>query len=152
MSQTDAAKAIGCHLSQLSRHMKQHLTPAIRAVMLEDEEKAQALNAVDALLGQYAIVQQFLGQAIESGNIKDVALMLGEGRKHIELNAKLTGQLDNTNTTNLNLLVNPEFVWLKDTILTALEPDARMLLSERLQELVDNPDNGNSAEYDDDDS
>lgn len=116
--------------------MRNHVTPAIRDEIKIDVDKAHALNAVTALLEQYEIVQRFLKQAIESGNVRDVAMMLKEGRKHIELSARLTGQLTGP-STQINLLSDPTFVWLKDTIISSLDPLARVKLSAKLEDLAD---------------
>lgn len=138
ITQTDAAKEIGCDSSALSRHMKDHLTPAIRDAV-ENDERVNALNVFDAVLDQYHIVEDHLKKAVESGSIKEILAFLKEGRLHIELQARLSGVLDGSSGSNnqVNLMLDPQFIELRETITANLDPSARAKLSEKLLELAD---------------
>jgi hypothetical protein len=137
ITQTDAAKEIGCDSSALSRHMKDHLTPAIRDAV-ENDERVNALNVFDAVLDQYHIVEDHLKKAVESGSIKEILAFLKEGRLHIELQARLSGVLDGSGQGNqVNLMLDPQFIQLRDTIIGNLEPSERVKLSAKLLELAD---------------
>jgi hypothetical protein len=139
ISKTTAAKIVGCDTASIYRHMNNHMIPEIREAMKTNVETAHALNAIDALLSQYEIVQDFLKEAIAGRKVSEVAAMLKEGRKHIELSARLTGQL-NGPSTQVNLLLNPEFVQLKEIIFDSLGPTERAKLSIKLNELADQAD------------
>jgi hypothetical protein len=142
ITQTDAAKEIGCDTSAISRHMKDHLTPAIRDAV-ENDERINALNVFDAVLDQYHIVEDHLKKAVESGNIREVLSFLKEGRLHIELQARLQGVLDGPSGGNnqVNLMLDPQFIQLRDTITANLDTSERVKLSAKLLALADEADN-----------
>ncbi len=135
MSQREAAKIIGVHPSNVQRHFKNHLRAPIKELMTQEDGKT-ALNVTNLLSDQYQIVQTHLQRAIRGGKIHEIAMMLKEGRKHIELSARLSGQI-NGPANQFNLLVNPEFVQLKQLILDNLDPVDRVKLSERLLEVAE---------------
>jgi hypothetical protein len=137
----DAARLVGCDKSNISRHQSNHLaSKTIKAA--EYMEVKDGLNALEALNDQYKIVREWLERAIEGGKPSEVAAMLKEGRKHIELNAKLTGQLNGGETSQYNLMMNPEFISLKDTIINNLGPEERAKLAAALRIRADAQDLG----------
>ena len=119
-----------CSKESVRRHRMNHV-PGKIAKAAEKMELSDGINVINALIEQYEIVQRFLKQAIEGGKVAEVALMLKEGRKHIELSARLSGEL-NGPTTQVNLL-NPEFIWLRDTVFNSLNPEDQLKLAAKLQ-------------------
>jgi predicted DNA-binding protein (UPF0251 family) len=134
-----AAREMGVEGSRLSRHMN-NCVKKRTAALTKPEPLAIVMNAVNAVNEQYEIVKDQLQNAIEGGKIPEIATMLAEGRRHIELHAKLTGQLTGP-TNQVNLLVQPEFVQLRETIVNSLDPIERSKLSKKLLAAADASEN-----------
>lgn len=126
----DIAAQCNSNKESVRRHFMNHV-PNKMAKAANKMEISDGINVINALIEQYEIVQRFLKQAIEGGKVAEVALMLKEGRKHIELSARLSGEL-NGPTTQVNLL-NPEFIWLRDTVFNSLNPEDQLKLAAKLQ-------------------
>lgn len=131
ITQAQIATIIGCDPASVTRHVQHHLTQKIIKAA-EKTEISDGLSAITALVEQYEIVQAWLKKAIEGGKVAEVALMLKEGRKHIELSARLSGEL-NGHTTQVNVLMNPEFIWLRDTVINSLPPEEQLKLTAKLR-------------------
>jgi hypothetical protein len=134
-----AAQEMGVDGSSLSRHMNRCVAKRT-AALTKPEPVATVINALNALAEQYQIVKDNLEVAIEGGKISEIATMLKEGRKHIELHARLTGQISGPQN-QINLLVDPEFVQLKQIIVNSLDPIERSKLSARLLKAADAAEN-----------
>jgi len=134
ITQNAAAEEMGVDKATLSRHMARCVPKRI-GELTKPEPIKEVMNVINALAEQYSIVKENLERAIEGGKISDIAVMLKEGRKHIELHARLTGQL--SGPSNQILLMNPDFVQLKQTIFNTLDPGERSKLSARLLEMAD---------------
>ncbi len=130
-SYSEIAAALNVDVASVSRHVH-NCIPGKIAKAAEKMDISDGLNAINALVEQYEIVQAWLKKAIEGGKVAEVALMLKEGRKHIELNARLTGQL-NGPSTQVNVMMNPEFVWLRDTVINSLPPEEHLKLTAKLR-------------------
>lgn len=130
LSYSECATRLGIDVASVSRHVH-NCIPGKIAKAAEQMEISDGLNAINALIEQYEIVHVWLKKAIEGGKVSEVALMLKEGRKHIELSARLSGEL-NGPTTQVNLL-NPEFIWLRDTVFNSLNPEDQLKLAAKLQ-------------------
>ena len=137
ITQKAAADEMNIDIATMSRHMSRCVPKRI-GELTKPEPVETVMNVVNALAEQYSIVKENLERAIQGGKISDIALMLKEGRKHIELHARLTGQL--TGPSNQILLMNPDFVQLKQTIFNTLDPGERSKLSTKLLDLADTVD------------
>jgi uncharacterized tellurite resistance protein B-like protein len=104
--------------------------------LTKPEPVETVMNVVNAITEQYEIVKEQLQCAIEGGKIPEIAVMLKEARKHIELYGKFTGQLTGP-TNQINLMMNPDFQVLKQNIFSSLDPIERNKLSERLLKMAD---------------
>jgi hypothetical protein len=129
------AAECNCDKESVRRHLQNHVSEKVARVANQLAER-EGLNVINALVEQYEVVQRFLKQAIEGGKVTEVALMLKEGRKHLELSARLSGELYGS-STNVNVLLQPRFTWLKDTIINTLDPVERAKLSIKLEELAE---------------
>jgi DNA-binding MarR family transcriptional regulator len=139
MTQQEAAEIVGVDRASVSRHFRNHFKKGMRDLMAKNADTESALNVVSALTDQYMTVRSQLDKAIEKGKISDIMLVLKEGRKSIELMARMTGQWRGP-STQVNLLMNPEFIQLKETILAELDPADRARLSLKLNALADKGD------------
>jgi len=101
------------------RHRKSHLP----AELIQAQE-AQAVAQADDLLAQVVSLKdkalKILGQAETEGDLRTALAAIRETRSTLELLARLLGEL--REQTTVNVLVSPEWVQLRTTILTALEP------------------------------
>ena len=101
------------------RHLQVHL-PAALVKGQEAEEIARA----DDLLGQVRSLQgkalAILAKAEAAGDLRVALSAIREARGSLELLAKLLGELQDGQT--VNVLVAPEWVSVRTTILLALEP------------------------------
>src|SRR5665647_2548530 len=138
ITQNAAAEEMGVDKATLSRHMARCVPKRI-GELTKPEPIKEVMNVINALAEQYSIVKENLERAIEGGKISDIAVMLKEGRKHIELHARLTGQLSGP-SNQINLMMNPDFVQLKQTIFNTLDPVERTKLSTKLLDLADTVD------------
>jgi hypothetical protein len=133
-SYRDIASKLDIDMASVSRHVNKCI-PGKIAKATEKRDISDGINAIDALTEHYEIVREWLRHAIESGKIAEIALMLKESRKSIELSGRLSGEL-NGSTTQINML-NPEFVWLRDTVINSLEPEDRLRLSAKLRDIAE---------------
>lgn len=139
LSMTDAARIVGCDKASISRHMTNHLTAKI-AKAAEKMEISDGINAINVLVEREKVVEDQIKRALA---IDDVPLSIKwtlkaveTGLKVTELNARLTGQLSGP-TTQINLLSDPTFIWLRDTIMTNLDVESQLKLTAALQEIAE---------------
>jgi len=130
-SYRDIAGRFGLSKSAVERHAKAHL-PATLVKAQEAEEVARA----DALLAQVQELRdralKILDKAERSQDFKTALGAIREARGCVELLAKLAGEL--SEAPQLNVLLSPQWVELRKTILLALEPypEARARIAEVL--------------------
>jgi predicted nucleotidyltransferase len=101
--------------------------------------KQETLNVVNELIRSHKDILELYQEAREDRDIDAAIRALSEERRHLELVAKLTGQLQEQPGAHIDIMMNPEFVKLTGVIMETLEPEARVRLSERLM----SEDNGN---------
>jgi len=96
----------------------------------------ETLNVVNALTNSHAITLAILNDSLAKGDRRTALMALQTEIRQLELNAKLTGQLNEA--PQVNILMHPEFVKLKQIMIKTLEPfpDARLKLSEALTEIA----------------
>ncbi len=91
-------------------------------------EKASEVARADALLEQVQDLQRrahaILDKAEEAGELRVALSAIREARGSLELLARLMGELDER-APQVNVLVSPEWLELRATIVTALEPHPR---------------------------
>jgi len=130
-SYRDIAGRFGLSKSAVERHAKAHL-PATLVKAQEVEEVAQA----GALLAQVQELRdrafKILDRAERSQDLRAALQALREARGCVELLAKLAGET--SEAPQVNLLLSPQWVELRKTILLALEPypEARARVAEVL--------------------
>lgn len=132
MTQQQAADLIGTAKSSINRHLQNHLTPVLRNAIKENHENDRALDVAAAISEHIETVREWLHKAEEAGNIAEIMLVLKEERKSWELVARIKG-LFNGETKQVNVLMNPEFIQLKNQIYNSLDPEARVKLAEALE-------------------
>jgi hypothetical protein len=112
------SKAYGLNISALHRH-KKHI-PA----QLSMAHKAQEVAAADSLMGRIGALnlkaEDVYKRAVKAENLTAAIAAVRELRGITELYAKVTGELQ-AQTIN-NIIIAPEWIKLRDTILHALEP------------------------------
>jgi hypothetical protein len=140
LTQAQAAAIIGCNKSTASRHMRNCVPKKIAEWTKPEAAKEETLNVVNALISSHAKTLEILEDSLAEGDRRTALMALQTEIRQLELNAKLTGQLNDA--PQVNFLLNPEFVKLKQILIKTLEPfpDARVRLSEALTEIA-NDDN-----------
>lgn len=133
------AAECNCDKESVRRHLQNHVAKKIASIKNEVAER-EGLNVINALVEQYEVVQEWLKRATEGGKVAEVALMLKEGRKHIELGARLTGQLTGQTQEGPQfsvLMLDPLFVEFKQSILAAVRnhPEVKGEISAALRRI-----------------
>lgn len=103
------------------RHNANHLPAA-----LTKAHEAKEIARGDDLLAQVREIQSralsILDRAEGSGDLRTAVLAIREARGNLELLAKLLGKLQQEGTTNINVLVTPEWLEIRAVIMAALIP------------------------------
>ena len=122
----------GLSRSAVERHAHAHLP----ALLTQAHEAVIASDADDLLAQVGSLRERALGLLSEAEGARDVRGAVAacrEVRECISLLAELAGRLDKS--PKVNVLVMPEWVGLRATILQALEPypEARLCLARQLE-------------------
>jgi hypothetical protein len=135
-----AAQLMNSNKATVSRHMRNCFPKKVAEWVKPEATKEETLNVVNALTSSHAKTLEILHDSLAEGDRRTALMALQTEIKQLELNAKLTGQLNDA--PQVNFLLNPEFVKLKQILIKTLEPfpDARVRLSEALTEIA-NDDN-----------
>jgi hypothetical protein len=131
-SQAQVAREVGCNRSSISRHVKNHLLPAIRRKAGADPALAD-LDILTELRNLYGRMKQHLKRAEKVDNWQAIRAFHSEARQDLELLARLLGELQESQT--VNVLMMPEWVTIRAVLLTALlpYPEARAAAAQALQ-------------------
>ncbi len=110
--------------ASVRRHAGNHL-PARVARAQEAEDVREALDVIKQLKAINAASLHILKEAREQGKQGTALAAIDRIHKQIELQAKLLGELDDR--PQVNVLVSPQWLELRTTIITALDhhPQAR---------------------------
>lgn len=120
------------HMS-LYRHKEKHLPlTLIKAQQLQEQDAADDLLARVELI--YEKAWDLVNKAETKGSFQPAVGALKEARSCLELIGKLLGEIKSG--TTVNVLYNPEFIQVRQTITQALEPypDARQAVVRALEE------------------
>ena len=123
-SNRELARVYSLSEASIRRHKANHL-PARVARAQEAEDVREALDVVRQLKAINAASLHILKEAREQGRQGTALAAIDRIHKQIELQAKLLGELDDR--PQVNILVSPQWLELRATIVTALErhPQAR---------------------------
>lgn len=137
LTTVEVAKIVDCHNSTVSRHMLRCVAPNVREFVRAKAKERQSLNVLDQLRQSHQTTLQILDAALSEGKDRVALKALEVELKQLELNARITGQF--SDAPQVNLMMAPEFVKLKQVIVDRLlpYPDARLALSEALDALAD---------------
>jgi hypothetical protein len=148
----DAALCVGCAsvrglaeqygLTEASvrRHKDTHLVRTL-ALARKSPEVARADTLLDQVKDLQARTLAILDAAEEAGERREALAAIREARGNLELLAKLLGEIDERPV--VNLVLSPEWLAVRSTILLALTPHpvARLAVADALAGL----ENGNGA-------
>jgi hypothetical protein len=134
---SQAAKIIGCNKSTVSRHMRNCVAKKVQRAVRLEPTMVEGLNVVNALTTSHRKTLEILSDALNEGDRRTALLAIRTENKQLELMAKLTGQLNEA--PQLNLLMSPSFVKLKQVLIKTLEPhpQLRLEVSEALNKLAE---------------
>jgi len=136
LSMTAAAKRLGCNRASISRHMRDHVSAKVLRAANSIEE-AEGLDVLTQVVDSHKIVWNIIISAYRDGDLKTALAACDTETRQLKLAALVSGQL--SEQPQVNVLLNPEFVKLKQILVKTLAPypDARLKLSEVLTELND---------------
>ena len=137
-----AAQLMNSNKATVSRHMRGCFLQKVAEWIKPEAGKEETLNVVNALLESRERVLSIYDEARQTGDMRAAIQALQCEVSQLSLMGKLTGQL--SDAPQVNFLLNPEFVKLKQILIKTLEPypEARLRLSEQLMEIA-NDGNGN---------
>jgi hypothetical protein len=130
-SSYDLAGVYGLSHDAITRHTASHLPEQV-AKARQDADVQQALDVVKQLRAINMATLQVLNEARQAGQ-KDLMLRaVDRVQRQIELQAKLLGELDER--PQVNMLLAPEWVSIRGTVLSALAPfpEARTAVAAQL--------------------
>ncbi|MGA2883955.1 MAG: hypothetical protein ABSE80_02210 [Halobacteriota archaeon] len=132
ITQPQAADIIGCNKSTVSRHMSNCVPRRIRESMKPEPVEVADLNVVNALTTSHQTTLDILQDSLSDRDRKHALLALQTEIRQLDLMAKVTGQVNTA--PQMNFMVNPELVRLKQVIIETLRPypKARLALSDAL--------------------
>ncbi len=134
----DAFRNIAEHFSlflgALHRHKSEHIDENL-AKAKEAKEASQAGNLLDQLRDLQKKALRILSKAEANQDYRAATSAIREARGCLELLAKLLGELNQR--PQVNILVAPEWITLRNVILELLEvyPEARISVSKALESL-----------------
>src|SRR5258708_5888451 len=120
----------------LMRHKAEHLlAELVKAKHAEEVSRATDLLAL--AMERDAKALALLAKAEADGDLKTAGQMLRISLVSLELLARLRGELNEQQTTTVNILVAPEWIAIRNVLLRALWPfvEARMAVAAALAEL-----------------
>ena len=128
------ARRFGLSDDAVIRHKTDHLPVLLRRAY-DAEETARADDLLGELRDLQATTLGILRKAERAGKLGTAVMAIGQARRNLELLAKLIGQLDTRPT--VNLLIAPEWLTVRATLLSALAPypEARTAVAGQLAEL-----------------
>jgi len=137
LTMSKAARIVGCHNSTVSRHMRFCVAPHVAEIARQEALEKQTINVIQQLWQSHQTTQHILEYALSEGEPRVALKALEVEIKQLELTAKLTGQLNET--PQVNFLLSPEYVQLKQVIIKALElyPEARQRAARALRDVND---------------
>jgi len=109
----------GLSETALKRHKAEHI-PNAAAKAAKAVEVAKADGLLEDIKGLREKAMGILQKAEESGDLKTALLGIREARGCLELLAKVEGQLNDR--SQINILINPEWIQLRTLIINSLEP------------------------------
>jgi hypothetical protein len=125
-----------CSLSRpaIQRHKAEHL-PQTMVKAKESEDVGHAIDVVKQLKAINGASLQILNEAGLAGNSELVLKAVDRVLRQVELQAKLLGELDER--PQVNVLLAPEWLTVRATVLTALAPypEARVAVAQQLATL-----------------
>lgn len=131
----DIAGRYGLSKSSVERHKAEHI-PAAMAKAKEAADVVHGDNLLDQVKTLQTVTMNILARAYKTDDLRTALQAVGQARGNLELQGKLLGQLAEQQTT-VNVLVMPEWLAVRKTLLAALAPypDARLAVAAALVRL-----------------
>ncbi len=118
----DLASRYGVSISALSRHRRDHVSPALAKVIAE-RETAGAESALDRLEALHGRVMRLLDAAEGDGRASLMLAAVREARSLVELVARIRGELDERpQVAVVNLQTSDQWLTLRAVLAEALAP------------------------------
>lgn len=118
----DLASRYEVSISALSRHKRDHVSPALARVAAAREEAGPA-SAMDRLEELRQKTMELLEAAEADGKASLMLSAVREARSLVELIAKITGELDERPQVGVfNLQTSPDWLRVRSVLVEALSP------------------------------
>lgn len=133
----DLAARFSVSVSALSRHSQDHVSAALRAVVVS-REREQAETLMDRVESLIERTERLLSSAETSGKVAQALAAVREMRALLELLGKASGELKPDGLVQvLNVQTSPEWLAIRSALLGALgpHPDARVAVAGALAAL-----------------
>lgn len=118
-SYRDLARQFGLSKDALARHKKSHI-PELLLKSQDAKEALQADNLLDQIVYYEAEARRFKGLAESQGDLELALKAVDRALKCLDLFAKARGIINDQ--PQVNILVLPEWIALKTTIIQSLRP------------------------------
>jgi hypothetical protein len=116
--------------------MKRHVAPTVIETKKRERDIEVGLNVSKQLIDSHQDARAIFDAAIHDSDRRTALKALEVELKQLELNAKLSGLMPEAPT--VNIATSPEFITLKKIIIeTVTDPNDRIRLSQRLDEIAD---------------
>ncbi len=129
---SEAAQLMNSNKATVSRHMKNCFPLKVAEWVKPEAAKEETLNVVNQLVRSHENLLSLYQEARAREDIHAAVKVLEAERRHLELVAKLTGQLNEA--PQVSFLLNPQYLTLKQTLVKILGPypDLRQAVSRAL--------------------
>ncbi|MGZ4946762.1 MAG: hypothetical protein ACXV5N_10235 [Halobacteriota archaeon] len=117
-----AAQLMNSNKATVSRHMRNCFPKKVAEWVKPEARRSETLNVINELVRSHENVVGLYEQARAREDIHAAIKALEAERRHLELVAKLTGQLSEAPHVRVNFLLSPEYLELKQTMIQILEP------------------------------
>ena len=142
------SKKFGLSKDAIGRHRRNHMPPQLMAALqaygkptavdLEELKKSESAGLLQTVAAQRARLWQALEVCEELEDWNASARFHGQLTANLSLTAKILGEIETGNRTTINqLIVSPEYLLLRQSLVQALAPypEARRSVSEVLRSL-----------------
>lgn len=127
-----AARSMGIDISTVSRHMSNCVPKRVGELVKPEPTEVHDLNCVNILVSSHQDLRNIYTEAREKGDLRNSLKTLEVEIKQVHEIATLTGQTHDG--PQFNLLMLPEYVEFKQTVLAAVSdyPEVRARISAAL--------------------
>jgi len=122
LTMSEAAQLMNSNKATVSRHMRNCFPKKVAEWIRPEATKQETINVVSELIRSHVDLLTLYEEARAKEDTHAAIKALEAERRHLELVAKLTGQLNDPAQMKVSFLLSPEYLELKQTVIRILEP------------------------------